>query len=177
MNTIILSAASIEAIRTYTDVSIEATGAKESAAAALISQGVTADMLKAPAKGESRELYDGVKAAIVSGFSEEARALLLAKISELTEEQIYGRRGRRYWQQQIGSKLRDLRDQMTPKKGRDPARSKVAIVQEAYDELLVKLSKLDPETDQLPDVMDIPAASNLLKQSLAAFIGKGAKKA
>ena len=41
MNTIILSAASIEAIRTYTDVSIEATGAKESAAAALISQGVT----------------------------------------------------------------------------------------------------------------------------------------
>ena len=92
MNAIILNAASIEAIRTFTDVSIEATGAKESAAAALISQGVTADMLKAPAKGESRELYDGIKVAIVSGFSEEARTLLLAKISELTEEQIYVRK-------------------------------------------------------------------------------------
>ena len=174
MNAIILNAASIEAIRTYTDVSIEATGAKESAAAALISQGVTADMLKAPAKGEPRELYDGIKAAIVSGFSEEVRSLLLAKTAELIDTR---KLVKKYWQQQIGSKLKDLRDQMTPKKDRSGSRSKVAIVQEAYDELLVKLSKLDPETDQLPDVMDIPAASNLLKQSLAAFIGKGAKKA
>tara|TARA_R110000796_G_scaffold247794_1_gene373770 strand:+ start:132 stop:656 length:525 start_codon:yes stop_codon:yes gene_type:complete len=174
MNAIILNAASIEAIRTYTDVSIEATGAKESAAAALISQGITADMLKAPAKGESRELYDGIKAAIVSGFSEEVRSLLLAKTAELIDTR---KLVKKYWQQQIGSKLKDLRNQMTPKQGRSGSRSKVAIVQEAYDELLVKLSKLDPETDQLPDVMDIPTASNLLKQSLAAFIGKGAKKA
>ena len=147
---------------------------KQSAAAALISQGITADMLKAPAKGESRELYDGIKAAIVSGFSEEVRSLLLAKTAELIDTR---KLVKKYWQQQIGSKLKDLRNQMTPKQGRSGSRSKVAIVQEAYDELLVKLSKLDPETDQLPDVMDIPAASNLLKQSLAAFIGKGAKKA
>ena len=64
-------------------------------------------MLKAPEKGESTVLFDSVKVSIVMGFTTAVQALLKKDTKGLSEAQ---KENKRYWQQQIGSKLKDLRN-------------------------------------------------------------------
>jgi hypothetical protein len=67
-------------------------------------------MLVAPAKGESTVLFDSVKVSIVMGFTATVQALLKKDTKGLSEAQ---KESKRYWQQQIGSKLKDLRNALT----------------------------------------------------------------
>lgn len=102
-----LSTATISAIGAWSGKSREADNAKVKAIDALYADGVTADMLKAPEKGESTVLFDSVKVSIVAGFTTAVQALLKKDTKGLNEAQ---KETKRYWQQQIGSKLKDLRN-------------------------------------------------------------------
>lgn len=101
-----LSSATIEAIGAWSGKTIAADKAKTKAVDSLHADGVTADMLEAPAKGESTVLFDSVKVGIVLGFTAANQALLKKDTKTLSEQQ---KSDKRYWQQQIGSKLKDLR--------------------------------------------------------------------
>ena len=102
-----LSTASIDAISAWSNKTLTTDKAKVKAIDALHADGVTADMLKAPGKDEPRALYDSVQVSIVMGFTTAIQALLKKDTKTLSEQQ---KADKRYWQQQIGSKLKDLRN-------------------------------------------------------------------
>lgn len=105
-----LSNATISAIGAWSGQTIKADKAKTKAIDALHADGVTAAMLVAPAKGEPTVLFDSVKVSIVLGFTASVQALLKKDTKGLSEAQ---KADKRYWQQQIGSKLKDLRNALT----------------------------------------------------------------
>jgi hypothetical protein len=105
-----LSTATINAIGAWSGKSREADNAKTKAVDSLHADGVTAAMLVAPAKGEPTVLFDSVKVSIVMGFTAQVQALLKKDTKGLSEDQ---KDKKRYWQQQIGSKMKDLRNALT----------------------------------------------------------------
>jgi hypothetical protein len=105
-----LSTATINAIGAWSGQTVKADKAKTKAIDGLFADGVTADMLKAPAKGEPTVLFDSVKVSIVLGFTASVQALLKKDTKGLNDAQKFEKR---YWQQQIGSKLKDLRNALT----------------------------------------------------------------
>lgn len=102
-----LSSDTLKDISAWSGKSAQADKAKTKAVDALHADGVMADMLKAPDKGESTVLYDSVKVSIVLGFTTTVQALLKKDTKTLSESQ---KSDKRYWQQQIGSKMKDLRN-------------------------------------------------------------------
>jgi hypothetical protein len=102
-----LSTATINAIGAWSGQSVKLDNSKVKAIDSLHADGVTADMLKAPAKGEPTALFDSVKVSIVLGFTAPVQALLKKDTKGLSDAQ---KENKRYWQQQIGSKLKDLRN-------------------------------------------------------------------
>ena len=102
-----LSTASVEAVGKWSGKSREADNAKIKAVDSLQADGVTSDMLRAPAKGESTVLFDSVKVSIVLGFTTAIQTLLTKDTKSLSETQ---KEDKRYWQMQIGSKMKDLRN-------------------------------------------------------------------
>lgn len=111
-----LSTATINAIGAWSGSTIKADKSKVKAIDALFADGVTAEMLKAPGKDEPRALYDSVQISIVTGFAANVQALLKKDVKSLSETQ---KTERRYWQQQIGSKLKDLRNALSRREAAD----------------------------------------------------------
>lgn len=172
MATIKLNKASIDAIRNFADISVKASNSLALAAEALKKQNVTAEMLFSPKKGEDRTLYNSACEAVVLGFAPEVQELLQKKPATLTEAE---KADRRYWQQQIGSKLKDIRNKLKPKEGNGASnqRTPLQIIQDRITDAIERMGNLDPENgDAIPDAMDIPTATKKLKEGLAAFLGK-----
>ena len=169
MSTIKLTKATIVAIRNYTDDSVKAANSLTLAANALRKQNVTAEMLYSPEKGKDRTLYNSVCEAIRSGFDPEVQTLLQKKPSTLSESDKVSKR---YWQQQIGSKLKDLRNKLKPKaeNGASNQRTPLQIIEHQITDSIEHIGNLDPETTAIPDVMDLTGASRLLKEALTAFL-------
>src|SRR6056300_525517 len=99
MATIKLNKASVDAIRSYTNVSVKASNALGFVVDALNRQNIKPEMLKAPEKGADRTLYTSVQEAIKLGFATEIQELLQKKPATLTESE---KAEKRYWQQQVG---------------------------------------------------------------------------
>ena len=105
-----LSTASINAIGAWSGQAVKTDNSKTKAVDSMFADGVTAAMLTAPKKGEPSALFDSVKVSIVAGFTATVQALLKKDTKGLSDAQ---KENKRYWQQQIGSKLKDLRNALT----------------------------------------------------------------
>jgi len=106
----VLSDASLSGIKGYVAKSLETDRAKKKVIDSLIADGVTPDHLVAPKKGQDRQFFDGVlKPAVVMGFSTTVQTLLETDTSKLNEVQ---KTEKRYWIQQISSKIKDIRRAM-----------------------------------------------------------------
>jgi len=106
----VLSDASLSGIKGYVAKSLETDRAKKKVIDSLISDGVTPDHLVAPKKGQDRQFFDGVlKPAVVMGFSTTVQTLLATDTSKLNDPQ---KTEKRYWIQQISSKIKDIRRAM-----------------------------------------------------------------
>ena len=87
---------------------IEADKATPMVIDALQAEGVTVDMMFAPkGKDADRTFYASLESAVVAGFSATAQGLLKKETKTLNEKQ---KEDKRYWQQQIGSKIKDFRN-------------------------------------------------------------------
>ena len=104
-----LSAAAAKQIGTYSSKSLTAAKDKVKTVDVLVADGVTSDMLKAPAKGADTAFFDSVKAAIVTGFTATNQALLKKDTKTLSDQQ---KSDKRYWQQQVGALVNDLQRAM-----------------------------------------------------------------
>ena len=108
--TVKLSAATVSNISAWANKSLTTDKAKVKAIDSMHADGVTAAMLLAPAKGESTALFDSVKVSIVLGFTASVQTLLKKDTKGLSDAQKIEKRT---WQQQIGSKMKDLRNALT----------------------------------------------------------------
>ena len=88
----------------------------------LQAEGVTPEMLTAPAKGADRTLYDSIGRAIVAGFTSAVQAMLAGDAKALKtigedqaklNRQAKCRENRKYWQQRIGATMGDYRKGLT----------------------------------------------------------------
>ena len=113
-----LSSATVTAIGAWSGATIKADKAKTKAIDALFADGVTAAMLKAPEKDESAVLFNSVKVSIVLGFTASIQALLTKDTKTLGEPM---KQEKRYWQQQIGSKMKDLRNALASREAKAKA--------------------------------------------------------
>jgi len=102
-----LSTATVAAIGAWTAKVVGVGNSKVKAVDLLIADGVTSEMLVAPKQGESTVLFDSVKISVVLGFTATVQALLKKDAKGLSDEQ---KQSKRYWQQQIGSQVKDLRN-------------------------------------------------------------------
>ena len=104
-----LSTAAAKQIGTYSSKSLTAAKDKVKTIDLLVADGVSSDMLKAPAKGADTAFFDSVKAAIVTGFTATNQALLKKDTKTLSDQQ---KSDKRYWQQQVGALVNDLQRAM-----------------------------------------------------------------
>ena len=101
-----LSTGTISAIKSWSAVAVKGTTAMRLVVDGLLADGLQPDDLKAPGKGEDRTLFDSCKEAVIAGFSVDARRLLNEDVKTLSEA---NKAKRLYWQQQVGSGLKDMR--------------------------------------------------------------------
>jgi hypothetical protein len=165
--TVKLSPVTIKAIGTWSSKSREEGNAKVKAVDSLHADGVTAAMLVAPAKDESTVLFDSVKVSIVSGFTVAAQALLKKDTKTLSEAQ---KSDKRYWQQQIGSKMKDLRNALTRREaqaaGSNGAGSSKASWESVKRTALAEMIK-QAQAKEASKVKDISAFIKDLQSALA----------
>ena len=118
METNVISTAIASAITNDVQVDVKRGKTRGKTLDLMQADGYTPDMLTAPDKGADRTFYDSICRAVVAGFSAAAQAMLAGEAKALKtigEDQakanrdIKCRENRKYWQQQIGSKIKDYR--------------------------------------------------------------------
>ena len=102
-----MSAKSVESVTKFVSSSVGNDRDRVRAVDHLRADAITSEMLDAPAKGADRSFYDGeLKPAIILGFTTTIQTLLATDTKSLDEGK---KMTKRYWQQQIGSKIKDLK--------------------------------------------------------------------
>lgn len=114
-----ISTGTFSAIEKWSAVAVKASNAMDVVTDGLMADGVVPADLKAPGKGEDRALFDSMKDAIVAGFCADARRLLNEDVKTLSEG---NKKKRTYWQQQIGSRMKDLRRGLTRRIAKEGAK-------------------------------------------------------
>lgn len=135
----------------------------------MFADGIKPDDLLAPKGNADRTFYDGLRDAVVAGFSKNAQALLAADVKVLDEEKKIGRK---YWQEQIGSILKDWRKGLESRVKRAEAAesdgagtrkaSPEAIIRRELAALIERAEKLEAST-----ITDLPAFIAALKSAIA----------
>jgi hypothetical protein len=117
-----LSTATINAIKADVSKDLAAKKSGLKVVDSLYADGVKPEMMTAPKKGEPRTFYQSLEVAVTLGFSASAQAMLKADVKTLAEvdeskaktnRDLKCKVNRRYWQQQIGSKIKDYRNSLT----------------------------------------------------------------
>ena len=136
---------------------------------AMFAEGIKPDDLMAPKGNADRTFYDGLKDAVVAGFSKNVQALLAADVKGLDDEKKIGRK---YWQEQIGSILKDWRKGLERRIAQAEASesdgagtrkaSSEAIIRRELAALIERAEKLESST-----IKDLPAFIAALKAALA----------
>lgn len=116
-----LSATTVAAIGKYSSKKKEFANAGKLAVDGLYADGIKPEMMFAPKKDEDQTLYVSLEKAVFAGFTATVQALLTKDVKALNETQ---KTDRRYWQQQIGSGIKDLRNALARRY--KPAKSKGA---------------------------------------------------
>ena len=137
----VLSDASLAGIKGYVSKSLETDRARKKVIDSLIADGVTPFHLIAPKKGQDRQFFDGVlKPAVVMGFSTTVQTLLATDTSSLNETQ---KGEKRYWIQQIGSKIKDIRRAMLKRqeKGANERKTFAERIEAQIDKMIEDVQK------------------------------------
>jgi hypothetical protein len=154
----VLSDSSLAGIKGYVSKSLETDRARKKVIDSLVADGVTPDHLVAPKKGQDRQFFDGVlKPAVVMGFSTTVQTLLATDTSKLNEVQ---KTEKRYWIQQISSKIKDIRRAMLKRqeKGANERRTFAERVEAQIQKLIEDIQS--KEESGISDPVGVIAALN-----------------
>jgi hypothetical protein len=135
---------------------------------AMYADGIKPDDLLAPKGNADRKFYDGMKDAVVAGFSKNVQALLAADVKSLDDEKKVGRK---YWQEQIGSILKDWRKGLERRIAQAEASEDGAGTRKASPEAIIRreLASLIERAEKLESstIKDLPAFIAALKAAIA----------
>lgn len=166
-----LSTTARDSIRDFVSTSVTLANKQTKMVDALVADGITADMCFAPKGDAPREFYNSLEDAVVMGFSKSVQNLLAMTTQEakaLSEEK---KADRRYWNQQKGSKIKDIRNALkrrdTNPTGSQP--TKLEMLKRDLESALKRVTELDPEKDSIPDAVNIPEMTSHIKQALVSF--------
>ena len=155
---IVLTAETRKAIADGVSKSILGQRAMSKAADALQAQEVTSDMIVAPKKDQDRTFYESVCGAVVMGFTQTVQDLLGKDTKSLNETQ---KADKRYWQQQIGSKVKDLRNMLARREsaseGGDGANEKSTLESRIKRDLAKYIAQLEKVESFKGNVVDLIA--------------------
>lgn len=105
---LVLKTETAKNIKTFVEKGRSADDAKVKAIDALYADGIKPEHMLAPKDKEAdRSFYASLETAVVAGFTATNQALLKKDVKTLNEKQ---KGERRYWQQQIASKIKDMRN-------------------------------------------------------------------
>jgi len=130
MSTLHLNDETFLAIKSFVNVANQAAGKRGKAIESLVDQGITSAMLIAPKKGEDASFYSELKSAVVAGFYVAEQNLLVKDVKTLSDQ---SKAKRKYVQQQIGSKIKDLKNALI--KRETPAMTKEEIAKAKKDKV------------------------------------------
>ena len=154
----VLTVETCNAIATGVSKSLAGQRAMSKAADALQAQGITSEMIVAPKKGEDRTLYAEVCAAVIMGFTQTVQDLLVKETKSLNETQ---KSDKRYWQQQVGSKVKDLRNMLARREsaseGGDGANEKSTLESRIKRDLAKYIAQLEKVESFKGNVVDLIA--------------------
>ena len=169
--TIQLSNAARESIRDFVSVSVTLNTKQTKMVDTLIADGVTHEMCFAPKGDAPREFYDSICEAVTLGFSKPAQKLLAFTRAEAKALSEVQKTERRYWQSQIGSKVKDIRNALKKRETNPTGQNatKLELIKRALQDALKRVTELDPTKDAIPDALDIPSATAHIKQALKSF--------
>lgn len=102
-----LSAATMDAIKANVSKDLAARNSGVKVIDGLYADGIKPEMMFAPKKDEDRTFYTSLETSVVAGFTAPIQALLKKETKTLKEDD---KKKKRYWQQQIGSKIKDYRN-------------------------------------------------------------------
>jgi hypothetical protein len=111
------------------------------------------DFISPKSKGSTatEESFAWVKGQIVLGFTAEVQKLLAKPVSNCTEKQ---KADRRYWSQQVGARLSDLKRGLTPKADKGPQTQRT--IYQFVDDEMAEVVKRVKAAEKIAG-LDIPA--------------------
>ena len=134
----------------------------------MFSDGIEPDDLLAPKANADRTFYDGMRDAVIAGFSKNVQALLAVDVKGLDDEK---KASRKYWQEQVGTTLKDWRKGLKARIERANASesegagtrkaSPEAIIRRELAALIERAEKLESST-----IKDLPAFIAALKAAI-----------
>ena len=174
-----LSAATLAAIKADVSKDLVAKRAGVKVIDSLVADGVTHTMMVAPEKGADRTFYASLEAAVVAGFTAAAQAMLSADVKTLAEvdegkakanRDLKCKINRRYWQQQIGSKIKDYRNAVekrnapTDEGGASKTTPFEARLKRDLTKYIAQIEKMESAMFNVPDMLKyLKGASALIK--------------
>lgn len=154
----VLSQVARTSIATGVSKSLAGQRAMSKAVDVLHAEGITSEMLVAPKKDEDRTFYESVCGAVVLGFTQTVQDLLGKDTKSLNETQ---KADKRYWQQQIGSKVKDLRNMLARREsaseGGDGANEKSTLESRIKRDLAKYIAQLEKVESFKGNVVDLIA--------------------
>jgi hypothetical protein len=115
-----VSSVARDAIGSFVGTSAKADKAKVKTLDVLQAEGFVSTDFVAPDKGKDRALYDSLKVAVVLGFEVRFQTLLAKDTKTLDED---AKALKKYWQQQISSKMTDLKNGLAKRENPDGAKA------------------------------------------------------
>lgn len=157
--------ATLQLITAACDANFKARGKMSLAIDGLVAEGIKADDLYAPEKGKDRAFYESMIDAVQAGMPAAARSLLRAETQNLPEG---SKIKKRYWQQQRGSLLKDVRKALAWREatasGARQSMTLEASALKALDALKERFQKAEKPTADVTKVLAaIAALAKLLK--------------
>ena len=157
--------ATLKLVTAACDANYRARGKMELAIDGLVADGIKADDLYAPETGKDRALYESMLTAVEAGLPATVRSLLRAETHNLPES---SKEKKRYWQQQRGSLLKDVRKALTRREatasGARQSMTLEASALKALDALKERFQKAEKPTADVTKVLAaIAALAKLLK--------------
>ena len=167
-----LSTTARDSIRDFVSISVTLTNKQTKMVDALVADGITAEMCFAPKGDAPREFYNSLESAVVLGFSKQVQALIAMPPAEAKALSEQKKADRRYWNQQKGSKIKDIRNALKRRETSGPNGSpttKLEMLKRDLESALKRAVELDPEKDSIPDMVNIPEMTSHIKQALVSF--------
>jgi hypothetical protein len=174
-----LSAATLTAIKADVSKDLLAKRAGVKVIDSLVADGITHTMMVAPEKGADRTFYASLEKAVVAGFTASAQAMLGADVKTLADidegkakanRETKCKVNRRYWQQQIGSKIKDYRNAVekrnapTDEGGASNTTTFEARLKRDLTKYIAQIEKLESAPFNVPDMLKyLKSASALIK--------------